>query len=52
MVGADDSPIVEGSPLDDKLFWLESARDENEARVLIRDILHLLDGHSAQHFFR
>ena len=41
--GADDSPIVEDTALDQQLFNLEFAHNEYEAKVLIRDILNLAE---------
>ena len=38
-----DSPIVEDTALDQKLFSLECAHTEYEAKLLIRDILNLAE---------
>ena len=42
MVGP-DSPIVQDTALDQKLFSLEFAHTEYEAKLLIRDILNLAE---------
>ena len=41
--GADDSPIVEDTALDRKLFNLECVHTEFEAKLLIRDIRNLAE---------
>ena len=38
-----DSPIVQDTALDQKLFSLEFAHTEYEAKLLIRDILNLAE---------
>ena len=38
-----DSPIVQDTALDQKLFSLESAHTEYEAKLLVRDILNLAE---------